>query len=146
MSTNAECWGKDIKTCAKVVAIIGIVASVLSFNILGLIIYVLVYMGVENRKPSYLLPAKICLIIGLVLSVILIILFIVLGIVAAAKGEQPTPFPQPGPHPPHYGYSPAALVLGFITFLISTAYLIISYIVVDKAEKHLHENHCVAEI
>uniref|UniRef100_A0A914YBV4 Uncharacterized protein n=1 Tax=Panagrolaimus superbus TaxID=310955 RepID=A0A914YBV4_9BILA len=145
MSTNAECWGKNIQACAKIIAIIGIVASVLSFNIIGLIIYVLAYMGIENQKPSYLLPAKIFTVIGLVCSAILIIIFITLAIVGAAKRQEPFPSPRPGPHPEH-AYNSVMLVLGLISFLLSTVYLIFSYVVVDKARKHLLENHFVAEI
>uniref|UniRef100_A0AC35G5Q4 Transmembrane protein n=1 Tax=Panagrolaimus sp. PS1159 TaxID=55785 RepID=A0AC35G5Q4_9BILA len=62
MSDDTECCGMEIKRCAKIVAIIGIILSVCSFNLIGFVIYVLVYLGVDNNKPGYLLPAKICLV------------------------------------------------------------------------------------
>uniref|UniRef100_A0AC34G3A9 Uncharacterized protein n=1 Tax=Panagrolaimus sp. ES5 TaxID=591445 RepID=A0AC34G3A9_9BILA len=85
MENSSECCGKDIKTCAKVVAILGIVSSIVSFNIIGLIIYFLVYIGVEKERPGYLLPAKILLIIGVICTILLLIAGITVGIVFAIK-------------------------------------------------------------
>uniref|UniRef100_A0A914Q012 Uncharacterized protein n=1 Tax=Panagrolaimus davidi TaxID=227884 RepID=A0A914Q012_9BILA len=61
MDDDTERGGMGIKRSTKIVAIIVIIFSVCSYNLIDFVIYVLVYLGVDNNKPGYLLLAKICL-------------------------------------------------------------------------------------
>uniref|UniRef100_A0A914Z6N4 Uncharacterized protein n=1 Tax=Panagrolaimus superbus TaxID=310955 RepID=A0A914Z6N4_9BILA len=150
MSDDTECFGMDIKRCAKIVAIIGIILSVCSFNLIGFVIYVLVYLGVDNNKPGYLLPAKICLLIVLALTILglfLVGILFVLGTIALqdSRVQSYTNEYKPVVNDlmqndlvrTQMQFNAFKFGISIFTACITFGYMIISYIVVSKARRFM---------
>uniref|UniRef100_A0AC34GYL4 Uncharacterized protein n=1 Tax=Panagrolaimus sp. ES5 TaxID=591445 RepID=A0AC34GYL4_9BILA len=150
MADDTECFGMDIKRCAKIVAIVGIILSVCSFNLIGFVIYVLVYLGVDNNKPGYLLPAKICLLIVLALTILglfLVGVLFILGIIALQDSRVQSytneykPMVNDIMHndlvKTEMTFSALKFGISIFTACITFGYMILSYIVVSKARRYM---------
>uniref|UniRef100_A0A914YAC3 NADH dehydrogenase subunit 2 n=1 Tax=Panagrolaimus superbus TaxID=310955 RepID=A0A914YAC3_9BILA len=74
MVSETGCCGMHIRTCAKIVAIFGIIISIGSafstlfmwyyspIALIMLLSYIFVLIGTQKENPRYLLPAKIILV------------------------------------------------------------------------------------
>jgi hypothetical protein len=150
MTAGSNCCCLHVKTCATVVAIIGIISSVLQIlsvfllwwyvpmNIILLITYIFVLIGVSKERPGFLLPAEIILGINFALSVLVFIGFIIVGAVL--------PDGIVDDYTDGRTLNEAKDVVRFAFFLsaffifLASSYTIFSFFVIHRARKWLSEN------
>uniref|UniRef100_A0AC35FW87 Uncharacterized protein n=1 Tax=Panagrolaimus sp. PS1159 TaxID=55785 RepID=A0AC35FW87_9BILA len=150
MSDDHGCCGTHITSCAKLVAILGIIGSIFSIisafflwyyvpmAFVMLLTYIFVLVGINKEKPSYLLPCQIILGISLALNVLIVIGFIIIaivvpnGMVESFRGDNYKNTVDEAKNIIRIGF----FLFAFVVALAST-YTIFAFTVIHKARKYL---------
>uniref|UniRef100_A0AC34G2V8 Uncharacterized protein n=1 Tax=Panagrolaimus sp. ES5 TaxID=591445 RepID=A0AC34G2V8_9BILA len=151
MTTDSNCCCMHVKTCATLVAIIGIIWSILQIfavfllwwyvpmSIILLITYIFVLVGVSKQLPGFLLPAEIILGINLAISILIIVGLIIVGAILPEGIVESYNNNGRTLDEARTVVRIAFFVSAFIV-LLASSYTIFSFIVIHKARKWISEN------
>jgi hypothetical protein len=153
MTAGSQCCCLHVKTCAIIVAIIGIIFSglqcisallfwwYLPLSILMFCTYILVLVGATKGRPGYLLPAEIIMGINVALSCLVIIGLVVLGAIVPQSFIKTywEDYPSDSEETAKNALRFAFFFLAFIV-LCASSYTIFSFIVIRRARRWISEN------
>jgi hypothetical protein len=153
MAAGSQCCCLHVKTCAIIVAIIGIIFSglqcisalllwwYLPFSIMMFCTYILVLVGATKGRPGYLLPAEIIMGISVALSCLVIIGLIVLGAIIPQSfiDTYRDDYPNDSIDDAKNAFRIVFFMLAFMV-LVASSYTIFSFVVIRRARRWLSEN------